>query len=129
MIHDAEFNQQLLRELKPLHEEWSGMELQESRCYGIRVYQPGSYLYNHVDRSETHIISSTICVAYQLSEPWPLYIEDGDGNPHEISMEPGEMVLYEGARLMHGRPYPLQGRFYAGLFVHYAPMNWTMNLS
>lgn len=127
MIHDSEFNQRLLRELKPLHEEWSGMALKESRCYGIRVYQPGSYLYNHVDRSETHIISSTICVAHHLSKHWPLYIEDIDGHPYEISMEPGEMVFYEGAKLMHGRPYPLEGRFYAGMFVHYAPVNWSMS--
>ena len=117
-IHDQEFNKQLNKELKPLHEEWSGMELREAACYGIRVYQPGSFLYTHVDRTETHIISSTICVAHYLYKPWPLYIEDIDGNPHEISMEPGDMVFYEGAKLMHGRPYPLDGRFYAGLFLH-----------
>lgn len=126
-IHDQEFNKQLNKELKPLHEEWSGMELKEAACYGIRVYQPGSYLYTHVDRTETHIISSTICVAHYLYTPWPLYIEDIDGTPHEISMEPGDMVFYEGAKLMHGRPYPLDGRFYAGLFVHYTPVNWKFS--
>ena len=121
LIHDQEFNDRLLEELKPLHEEWSGMKLRGTACYGIRVYQPGSYLFTHVDRIETHHISSTICVAHALKNPWPLYIEDIDGHPHEISMEPGEMVFYEGAKLMHGRPYPLDGRFYAGIFVHYTP--------
>jgi len=127
LVHDPEFNRNLGRELKALHEEWSGMELKEAACYGIRVYQPGSYLYNHVDRTATHIISSTICVAHYLHKPWPLYIEDIDGSPHEISMEPGEMVFYEGAKLMHGRPYPLEGRFYAGLFLHYTPVNWKFS--
>ncbi|MDR4492886.1 MAG: hypothetical protein AB7P17_15165 [Nitrospirales bacterium] len=122
LVGDSAFNQQFLRELKFLHEEWSGMELKEAACYGIRVYQPGSYLFNHVDRTETHIISSTICVAHHLTKPWPLYIEDIDGHPHEISMEPGDIVFYEGAKLMHGRPYPLEGRFYAGLFLHYTPV-------
>ena len=121
MVHGSSFNRNLGIALKPLHEEWSGMELEESSCYGIRVYQPGSILYNHVDRTKTHIISSTICVGHKLNAPWPLYIEDIDGNPHQISMEPGEMVFYEGAKLLHGRPYPLDGRFYAGIFVHYIP--------
>jgi len=122
LVVDSAFNQQFLRELKSLHEEWSGMELKEAACYGIRVYQPGSYLFNHVDRTETHIISSTICVAHYLTKPWPLYIEDIDEHPHEISMEPGDIVFYEGAKLTHGRPYPLDGRFYAGLFLHYTPV-------
>lgn len=124
---DPEFNHTLLKELKPEHEKWSRLRLQEANCYGIRIYQPGSYLYNHVDRVKTHIISSTICVDYQLNTPWPLYIEDINGHPHEISMEPGEMVFFESAKLMHGRPYPLDGRFYAALFVHYTPYQMFSN--
>lgn len=119
---DLDFNQTLLEELKPQHEKWSRLKLQKANCYGIRIYQPGSYLYNHVDREKTHIISSTICVDYQLNKPWPLYIEDIHGHPHEITMEPGEMVFFESAKLMHGRPYPLDGRYYAALFVHYTPL-------
>ena len=123
MVHEPTFNRELCAKLKPLHEEWSGMELEEANCYGIRVYQPGCFLYNHIDKTETHLISSTICVGHKLNMPWPLYIEDIEGHPHHISMEPGEMVLYEGAKLLHGRPYPLDGRFYAGLFVHYTPVH------
>ena len=122
LVHDPAFNQQFLSELKSLHEEWCGLELREAACYGIRVYQPGSYLFNHVDRTETHLISSTICVAHNLKKPWPLYIEDIEGHPYEIDMKPGELVFYEGAKLLHGRPYPLEGRFYAGLFLHYTPV-------
>jgi len=75
LVHDQTFNRNLGKELKPFHEEWSGMELKETACYGIRVYQPGSFLYNHVDRTETHLISSTISVGHDLNKPWPLYIE------------------------------------------------------
>lgn len=28
-------------------------------------------------------------------------------------MEPGDMVLYESGSLIHGRPFPLKGRYYA----------------
>lgn len=36
-------------------------------------------------------------------------------------MEPGDMVLYESGSLMHGRPFPLKGRFYANIFIHFEP--------
>jgi prolyl 4-hydroxylase len=121
-FEDREFNAAFSRELQPLHEAWSGMTLSESACYGIRVYQRGTFLYNHVDHTDTHIISSTICVDHRLASRWPLYIEDIDGNGHQIDLDPGEMVFYEGARLRHGRAYPLQGGYYASIFVHYRPI-------
>ena len=31
------------------------------------------------------------------------------------------MVLYESAKLPHGRYYPLKGNYYDNLFVHYFP--------
>ena len=120
------FNRRLMSELKEAHEEWSGMSLKEAACYGIRAYQPKSYLYNHIDTIQTHVVSSTICVDHKLNSPWPLYIEDLDGQPHEVEIEPGEMVFYEGARLMHGRPYPLDGEYYANIFVHYTPLDWQL---
>jgi prolyl 4-hydroxylase len=115
------FNAEMSELLRPLHEAWSGMALTESACYGFRAYQRGSYLLNHVDRTETHIISSTVCVDASLDEPWPLYVEDVLGEVHQINLEPGELLLYEGARLVHGRPWPLVGDYYVGLFVHYRP--------
>lgn len=118
---DTMFNTAIMRDLQPLHEAWSGMRLVESACYGIRVYQRGTFLYNHVDHTTTHIISSTICVDHRLASRWPLYVEDIEGNPYQLDLDPGEMVFYEGARLKHGRAYPLQGDYYATIFVHYRP--------
>ncbi|MEJ8567678.1 hypothetical protein [Elongatibacter sediminis] len=120
---DPEFNRAVCEALKPMHETWAGMRLTESACYGFRVYQRGSYLHNHVDRTQTHIISSTICVDSRLDEPWPLYLEDIEGRPHQVNLEPGEFVFYEGARLIHGRPWALQGDYYIGMFVHYRPLS------
>jgi len=126
IYQDEDFNQQLLSDLQPAHEAWSGLAIRKAACYGIRVYQSRSYLYNHVDRARTHVVSSTICVDHRLNSPWPLYIEDNDGRPHEVSIEPGEMVFFEGARLKHGRPYPLDGEFYANIFIHYTPLDWDL---
>jgi prolyl 4-hydroxylase len=121
---DGAFNRQLLDDLQEMHEEWSGRSLRPAACYGIRVYQERSYLYNHRDTASTHIVSSTICVDHRLSGRWPLYIEDLEGQPHEVAIEPGEMVFFEGARLVHGRPYPLEGEYYANIFAHYTPVGW-----
>jgi hypothetical protein len=119
--HDEEFNRALLVALKPLHEEWCGFPLAESVCYGIRIYLRGTFLYEHTDRPDTHIISSTICVNRETDEPWPLCVEDLSGRRHHIILEPGEMLFYEGALLRHGRPYPLAGDSYAGIYLHYRP--------
>jgi prolyl 4-hydroxylase len=121
LFEDVAFNAKLAEDLRPLHEEWAGMPLLLSNCYGIRCYQRGTFLYAHVDR-QPHLVSSTICVDRLLDSPWPLSIVNVDGQESQIDMEPGELVLYEGARLPHGRPYPLDGDFYAGIFVHYYPV-------
>jgi prolyl 4-hydroxylase len=31
-------------------------------------------------------------------------------------------VLYESHSVIHGRPFPLQGRFYANVFLHFEPV-------
>jgi prolyl 4-hydroxylase len=102
------------------------MPLKKAACYGIRVYQPRSYLFSHIDSIRSHVVSSTICVDQRLNSDWPLYIEDLDGNPHEVVMQPGEMVFYESARLRHGRPYALDGEYCANIFVHYTPVDWEL---
>ena len=47
-------------------ERWSGKRLKNSAIYGVRVYRRGSMLHNHVDRSDTHIISAIVNVAQQV---------------------------------------------------------------
>jgi len=120
VFEDAAFNAQLAQDLKPITEAWAGMPLQTSACYGIRCYQRGAYLHTHVDRTSL-VFSITLCVDRALDSPWPLHMEDVDGNASQVVIEPGEFVFYEGMRLAHGRPYPLDGEFYAGIFVHYQP--------
>jgi hypothetical protein len=36
-------------------------------------------------------------------------------------MEPGDMVLYESHSVMHGRPFPFKGKYYANVFIHFEP--------
>ncbi len=118
---DPDLNAEVLRRLKPLHESWCGFALEPAACYGFRVYLPGAYLHDHVDRPETHVISATLCIDASVYEPWRLHVRDVDGADRQVELAPGELVLYESARIEHGRPVPLNGRFHVGLFVHYRP--------
>jgi hypothetical protein len=101
-------------------EKWTGMELQPTSLYGIRVYTEGAILSPHVDRLP--LVSSCIVnVAQDVDEPWPLEVIDRQGNAVNVTMEPGDMVLYESHSLIHGRPFPLKGRFFANIFIHFEP--------
>ena len=73
----------------------------------------------HRDRIETHHISSIIIVATAETQPWPLHIEDHTGKLHKIYTEPGQIILYESATCLHGRPELFQGEYYRNFYVHY----------
>ena len=52
----------------------------------------------------------------------PLEVYGHDGVATNVTMEPGDMVLYESHSVIHGRPFPMQGRFYANVFAHFEPI-------
>ena len=39
----------------------------------------------------------------------------------QINLKPGEMLLYESAKLWHGRQFPFEGDFFDNVFIHYTP--------
>lgn len=105
--------------------EWTGQELTQCSLYGIRVYYEGSVLAPHVDRLPL-VSSAIINVDQDLDEPWPLEVIGHDGKAVNVTMEPGDMVLYESHSVIHGRPFPLKGRFFANIFVHFEPTGHTL---
>ena len=102
--------------LQPILEEWSGTtkqqrsattatttsRLSEAAIYGIRVYYNGSILAPHVDFMP-RVISAILNIDQDVHEAWPLEIYDHDGMPFNTTIEPGEMIVYESATLIHGR--------------------------
>jgi len=131
--------------------EWTGQQLAECSLYGIRVYKEGAVLAPHVDRLPL-VSSAIINVDQDVDEPWPLEVIGHDGIAHNITMvpgtslpshlsipssevsthlclisqfcfsTPGDLVLYESHSILHGRPFPLKGRFMANVFVHFEPV-------
>ena len=57
----------------------------------------------HVDRNPL-IASAIVNVAQDpnMAEDWPLEVYGRDGQAVNISMVPGDMVLYESGTLIHG---------------------------
>jgi len=110
-------------ELRPILEGWFNGPLQLTSIYGIRKYINGSVLRMHVDTANTHVVSAIINVDQAVERDWPLLILDHEGNEHNVTMKPGDMVLYESARLLHGRPDVFLGEHYDNIFIHYKPVS------
>eukprot|EP00560_Eucampia_antarctica_P007149 CAMPEP_0197823968 /NCGR_PEP_ID=MMETSP1437-20131217/1285_1 /TAXON_ID=49252 ORGANISM="Eucampia antarctica, Strain CCMP1452" /NCGR_SAMPLE_ID=MMETSP1437 /ASSEMBLY_ACC=CAM_ASM_001096 /LENGTH=294 /DNA_ID=CAMNT_0043423407 /DNA_START=211 /DNA_END=1095 /DNA_ORIENTATION=+ len=124
-IENNHLNHRVMHELLPIHEAWAGVKLVPNNAYGLRVYRKGSTLNMHLDKTETHIISSILHVDHDpMSDPWPLVIEDFHGNLHEVSLESGDMLLYESSKCTHGRPRKFNGSWYTSVFTHYYPTDW-----
>jgi prolyl 4-hydroxylase len=86
----------------------------------------GSVLNSHVDRVSTHAVSVIINVDQDVDEAWPLEIYSHDGSAHNVTIQQGDMLLYESASCIHGRPTPLNGRAFVNVFCHTRPKeNWV----
>lgn len=64
------------------------------------------------------VSSCIINVAQDLDEPWPVEVYDHTGKAYNVTMKPGDMVLYESATVLHGRPFPMKGRHYVSSFIY-----------
>jgi len=116
------------QQLLPIHREFAGVDIEPSFVYGIRSYLKNATLVNHVDRVETHHVSSIIvvdkdlrcgCQNKEFGNDWALDIQDHQGVWHKVYAEPGDMILYESATCEHGRAEPFQGNYYRNFYVHY----------
>jgi len=117
--------QKLWDAAKSTLQEWTGEELTPCSLYGIRIYKEGAVLATHVDRLPL-VSSAIINVAQDVDEDWPIEVIGHDGKAHNVSMAPGDMVLYESHSILHGRPFPLKGRYYANIFIHFEPTGHTL---
>jgi len=117
----------IIQSIQDVLESWTNQRLVLTSAYGVRVYREGAILAPHVDRLP--LVSSAIINIFQnkLAEPWVLEVIGHDGMAHNLTSEENEMILYESASVIHGRPYPLRGEgaIYGSLFVHFEPLYHT----
>jgi prolyl 4-hydroxylase len=62
------------------------------------------------------ISSAIINVAQKVEEPWYAELYSHDGKAYNVTMEPGDMVLYESHTTLHGRPFPMKGDYFVSAF-------------
>ena len=117
-----ELKQAIWDGVKPVLEEWVGRKIVPTSLYGIRIYKEKAVLATHVDRLPL-VTSCIINVDQDVNEDWPIEVYDHAGRAHNVTMKPGDMVLYESSTVLHGRPAPLNGKFYANIFVHFEPID------
>ncbi|KAL3923061.1 MAG: hypothetical protein SGILL_001868 [Bacillariaceae sp.] len=116
----AKLKEELWAALSAVAEEWTQQELQPCSLYGIRIYHNNSIMLPHVDRLPL-VVSAMINVAQDMDEDWPLEVYDHEGYAHNVTLQPGDMLLFESASVIHGHPFPLKGRYYASIFLHFEP--------
>ncbi len=97
------FRDTLNEVLRPILEEWSGVALEPTEMYGIRRYKDGAWLQLHVDKLRTHVVSAILQIDQEVDEVWPLMLIDLTGNSREVDLQPGEMLLYESAKVRERR--------------------------
>lgn len=93
--------QQVFDDIQGIMRKWTGQHQVPTSVYGIRIYKTGAVLAPHVDRLPL-VSSAIINVDQELDEPWPLEVIGHDGLARNITMEPGDLVLYESHSIIHG---------------------------
>ncbi len=122
--------------------DYIDMDLRETYSY-TRKYTRGAYLGTHTDRPSCEV-SATLCLDYKTDDnkPWKIWVKndknyakvDGDTVKREsqdipqrlrtnhgckaISLEPGDILLYQGPNIPHWRDY-LLGDYSYHLFIHF----------
>lgn len=111
----------VLLRLQPVLEEKLGMKLFPTYSY-FRVYRNGHDLRPHRDRPSCEI-SVTACFNYDYggNYQWPIYMADDS-----ITLEPGDIAIYRGCDIEHGRTKlaaPNDDAWHVQGFFHYVDAN------
>jgi len=93
-----------------------GKELLPTYSYS-RVYVEGDELERHTDRPSCEY-SVTINVACD-GEPWPIWMQNGDAEPTQVTLNPGDAVVYKGCDVHHWRNKMIHTRVNAQFMLHY----------
>ncbi|KAL3904051.1 MAG: hypothetical protein SGILL_010216, partial [Bacillariaceae sp.] len=103
----------IVEEVQQQLEQYTSQKLVLTGSVGVRAYSQGTIIAPHVDELP-FVLTAVLHIAQDRIEgEWPLQLVarevDGSDSLQNIQTSPGEMVIYEGTSVIHGRPSRLQG--------------------
>jgi hypothetical protein len=127
-MHDISLYNEVNDYVESTIKEWTNKnDIIHTATYGPREYKNDSILKEHVDQNSTHILSAIINI--KRDHGWPLIIFSNDKKREEKIIEmndENDLVLYESATVIHGRPLPFKGNSYVNMFVHFTSPDWNI---
>ena len=75
----------------------------------------GTKYNNFYEYSHNYILQ----IDQKVDTEWPLTVKDHKGKKDKVYLKKGEMVIYESAKIIHGRQFPLNGDYFENLFIHF----------
>lgn len=82
-----------------------------------RVYVKGDELERHIDRPSCEY-SVTVHVA-TVGEPWPIWMQKGDGPVSKVILQPGDAIVYKGCEVHHWREVMSECDINVQFMLHY----------
>ena len=58
-------------------------------------------------------------IGQKVDEKWPLTLVDHQNKRKKIFLKPGQMIMFEGSKVLHGRQFPLNGSYYDELVLFF----------
>jgi hypothetical protein len=115
--NNIEVSKTQIKALSKLEEE-TDLKLFPTYSYA-RIYNKDCVLQPHIDRPACEI-SVTINIGHAGSKSWPIFIKDFSGKSHEVSLDPGDGLIYHGCELEHWRERADENVVeQAQMFLHY----------
>jgi len=117
--YGAYVSESLLKFLHPKVEKVTGKTLYPTYSYG-RIYYPNAEMPKHTDRPSCEY--STTLTLMVDPEPWEIWFTDFKNESKPISLNVGDMCVYQGTKLEHWRE-PYKGTKQIQVFLHYVEVD------
>ena len=118
--------------VKIMVEEWSDSQLQLTKAYPILEYRNRSLVTSHLGNLQSHVFAVLMVIDKDLgnASDWIFDIVGHDGVRKNLTLEVGEMLIYEAATCLLGNPFPFEGNRFVTATIFYRPDGkWQWRLS
>lgn len=105
-------------------EKFCGCKLEYAGAYGIHEFYNGHVIRRHLTNMATNVISAYLILEEtrdEDTEPWEMEVTTMDGTRRKMTLKPGQMMLWESAKIIHGFPQQYQGKRIATFMINFRP--------